>query len=60
MIHYRKHFQTYKVLSSTCVAPCKDLEKCRGYITDSETGLEMALKSELPKATALAIFRTDF
>ena len=35
MIHHRKDFQTYKVLSSTCVAACKGLEKCRGYITDS-------------------------
>lgn len=26
MIHHRKDFQTYKVLSSTCVAACKGLE----------------------------------
>lgn len=53
MIHHRKDFQTYKVLSSTCVAACKGLEKCRGYITDGETALEMAWKSDLPKATSL-------
>lgn len=53
MIHHRKDFQTYKVLSLTCVAACKGLEKCRGHITDGETALEMPWKSDLPKATSL-------
>lgn len=53
MIHHWKDFQTYKVLSSTCVAACKDLEKCRGYVRDGETTLEMVWKSDLPKATSL-------
>lgn len=53
MIHHWKDFHTYEVLPSTCVAACKDLEKCRGYIRDGETTLEMAWKSDLPKATSL-------
>ena len=53
MIHHRKDFQTYKVLSLTCVAACKGLEKCRGHIKDGETALEMPWKSDLPKATSL-------
>lgn len=54
MIHHRKDFETYKVLSSTCVAVCKDMrEKCKGYITDGEAALDMAFKSDLQKATHL-------
>lgn len=53
MIHHRKDFQTYKVLSSTCVASCRGLDKCRGYITDGEEALDMAWKTDLPKARHL-------
>lgn len=53
MIHHWIDFQTCKVLSSSCVAGCKGLEKCRGYITDCETALEKTWKSDLLKATSL-------
>ena len=32
MIHHRKDFETYKVLSSTCVASIKGLEKCKDIL----------------------------
>ena len=53
MIHHRKDFETYKVLSSTCVASIKGLEKCKGYITDGEEALDRAWKTDLTKATHL-------
>ena len=44
MIHHSKKFETYKVLSSTCVANCKGLEKCKGFITDGEEALDKQTK----------------
>ena len=53
MIHHSKKFETYKVLSSTCVANCKGLEKCKGFITDGEEALDKAWKTELHHAKHL-------
>lgn len=53
MIHHKKDFSTYKALSSACVTNCKSLEKCRGYITDGEEALDIAWRTELPKARHL-------
>ena len=53
MIHHKKDFSTYKALSFACVTNCKGLEKCRGYITDSEEALDIAWRAELPKARHL-------
>ena len=53
MIHHSKDFQTYKVLSSTCVSSCKGLEKAKGYITDGEDALDKAWRTEIPKARHL-------
>lgn len=53
MIHHRKDFQTFKVLSSTCSTNCKGLEKAKGFITDGEEELVKAWKSEIPKAKHL-------
>ena len=43
----------YKVLSSTCVAACEGLEKCKGYVTDGEQALDAAFKKDFPKAKHL-------
>ena len=53
MIHHSKDFQTYNVLSSTCVSCCKGLEKAKGYITDGEEALDKAWTTEIPKARHL-------
>ena len=53
MIHHSKDFQTYKVLSSTCVSSCKGLEKAKGYITDGSDALDKAWRTEIPKARHL-------
>ena len=53
MIHHKKDFSTYKTLLSACITNCKGLEKCRGYITDGEEGLDIIWRTELPKARHL-------
>ena len=53
MIHHSKDFQTYKVLSLTCVSSCKGLKKAKGYITDGEDALDKAWRTEIPKARHL-------
>ena len=35
------------------MASCKGLDKCRGYITDGKEALDMAWKTDLPKARHL-------
>lgn len=57
MIHHKKNFDTYKVLSSTCVSNCKGLSQAKGYMTDGEEALDRAWKTELPKATHLRCIR---
>lgn len=57
MIHHRKDYPTFKVFSSACVAACKGLNACKGYITDGEEALDMALKCDLQKATHLRCVR---
>lgn len=46
MLHHKKNFDTYKVLSSTTVGNCKGLSQAKGYITDGEEALDRASKSE--------------
>ena len=57
MIHHRKDYDTYKSMSSACVARCKGLEKARAIVTDGEEMLINAWKSECRDAVMLRDFR---
>ena len=50
---YHLHINSKGNKACPCVAACKGLEKCRGYVTEGKTAVEMAWKSDLPKATSL-------
>ena len=52
-----KNFDTYKVLSSTCMSNCKRLSEAKGYLTDREEELDCAWRTELPKAIHLRCIR---
>ena len=54
IIHHRKDFETYKVLSPTCEVSINELERCKEYIRDGEEALERAWKiGDLTKAAHL-------
>ena len=57
MVHHKKDYGTYKILSSTCVSKCRGLSKARGFVTDGEAALKRAFEDELGDATVLRCFR---
>ena len=57
MVHHKKDYGTYKILSSTCVSKCKGSRNARGYVTDGEAALQRAFEDDLSDATSLRCFK---